>query len=606
MTDHQHKADLRRVASQNQFTDLARGVEERPRESGLLAGLVYNPVRAVVESTSQGQAVHDSVHGPAGDRRTNFESRPLNEMIDLVERTNPEDLESSGKALWDARDAIKAAAEELSGHIDKVQWAGESGDAFRKWGKELVTQTQSLSTFAGGAGDQITAAAMGLASVRSAMPARDTQVERKHPATFTAAEKVANKDEYTAAVRVEKDRQEAINQMNRLSSYYVVSKDELAALNSKAPEFTTMPDVGVPQPVTTLRRGGSPKSGGDDVQRTTTVNTAGHHTPVASTTGDSGKHVVSDVTPSAKHVTSHVVSPDVPTHTNIDSVGTLPPATTTPATVHNPPVTGTPVPGGGQASAFDSGFGTPMPNGPLGRSTGGSGGFRNTVSAQGRSGTSDLRNSNTGRSASRGPTSQMGRATETGRSLAKGSAAGAKPSPMGRGVTGGTPRASGTTTPRANGGSATGAGRSNGVVGGRPTNGTGNTAKGGSRIPRGNVIGAEEAAGSRSVPGRPGQRGVFGAPDPAARPAPNASKARGGTGASESVTAVPTERKSVARAERNGMTRGGSGLVRGPGSQGKPGDKERADGASCPDHLVEDEETHLPIQLRRDVPPVVN
>ncbi|MFJ5310239.1 hypothetical protein [Streptomyces sp. NPDC088350] len=606
MTDHQHKADLRRVAGQNQFTDLARGVEERPRESGLLAGLVYSPVRAVVESTSEGQAVHDSVHGPSKDRRTNFENRPLNEMIDLVERTNPEDLESSGKALWDARDAIKAAAEELSGHIDKVQWAGESGDAFRKWGSELVIQTQSLSTFAGGAGDQITAAAMGLASVRSAMPARDTQVARKHPATFTAAEKVANKDEYTAAVRVEKDRQEAINQMNRLSSYYVVSKDELAALNSTAPEFTSMPDVGVPQPEVRLPSDASTKSSPDHTQGTNAVSVAGHHNTVLSTTGDSDKHVVSDVRPPAKNVTSHVAPPDIPTRTNIDSVGTLPPATTVPTTVHNPPGMGAPATGGGTGNAFDSGFGTPMPNGPLGRSTGGSGGLRNPVSAQGRSGSSDLRNSNTGRSASRGPTSQMGRAVETGRSLTKGSAAGAKPSPMGRGVTGGTPRASGTATPRANGGSATGAGRSNGVVGGRPTNGTGNSAKGGSRIPRGNVIGAEETTGSRSVPGRPGQRGVFGAPDAAARPASSSSRARGGTGASESVTAVPTERKSVARAERNGMTRGGSGLVRGPGSQGKPGDKERADGASCPDHLVEDEETHLPIQPRRDVPPAVN
>ncbi|WP_427919642.1 hypothetical protein [Streptomyces sp. cg40] len=604
MTDDQHKWDLSRVKRQNQFTDLARGVEERPRENGLLAGLFYNPLRAVVETTSQGQAVHDSVHGPSDDRRTNFENRPLNEMIDLVERTNPEDLESSGKALWDARDAIKAAADELSGHIDKVQWAGKSGDAFRKWGSELVTQTHSLSTFAGGAGDQITAAAMGLASVRSAMPSRDTEAERKHPTTFTAAEKVANKDEYAAAVRVEKDRQEAINQMNRLSSYYVVSKDELAALNSKAPEFTDMPDVGVPRPVTTLRRvDDSPKSGGDHVQGTSTVSAAGHHTPVVSATGDSGKHVVSDVTPPVKHVTSHVAPPGVPTHTNIDSVGTLPPATTTPTTVHNPPVTGTPVPGGGQANAFDSAFGTPLPNGPMGRSTGGSGGFRNPVSTQGRSGASDLRNSNTGRSANRGPTSQMGRATETGRSLAKGSAAGAKSSPMGRGVTGGTPRANGTATPRANGGSATGAGRSNGVVGGRPTSGTGNSAKGGSRIPRGNVIGAEEAAGSRSAPGRPGQRGVFGTPDAAARPT---SRARGGTGASETVTGVPTERTSVARAERNGMTRGGSGLVRGPGKQGKPGDKGRADGAPCPDHLVEDEETHLPTQPRRDVPPAVN
>ena len=605
MTDDQHKADLNRVSSQNQFTDLARGVEERPRESGLLAGLFYNPLRAVVESTSEGQAVHDSVHGPSSDRRTNFESRPLNEMIDLVERTNPEDLESSGKALWDARDAIKAAADELGGHIDRVQWAGKSGEAFRKWGSELVTQTHSLSSFAGGAGDQITAAAMGLASVRSAMPPRDTQVDRKHPTKFTAAEKVANKDEYTAAVRVEKDRQEAINQMNRLSSYYVVSKDELAALNSKAPEFTAMPDVGVPR---------AQKNERGDYQRITSPNTevtgasrvADHHATVASSTGSASKHdVPSDVTPPAQHTTDHVTLPDVPTHTNIDSVGTLPPATTVPTTVHNPPVTGAPAPGGGQANGFESGFGTPLPNGPVSRSAGG---FRTTFSAQGRSGMSGPGNSGAERTAGRGPTSQMGRATETGRSLAKGTASGAKPSPMGRGVTGGVPRSGATATPRGSAGPATGAGRSNGVVGGRPTSSTGNQGKGGAKIPRGNVIGGEEAAGSRSTGGRPGQRGVFGAPETATRPGPSSPGARGGTGTPESVTATPAQRKSLAQAERNGMTRGGSGLVRGlDNHQGERGDRKRTDGTRSADHLVEnEEETHRPTPPRRDVPPAVN
>ncbi|MET7489983.1 hypothetical protein [Streptomyces sp. NPDC005538] len=604
MTDEQHKADLSRVSNQNQFTDLARGVEERPHGSGLLDNIVFNPLRAVVESTAEGKAVRDSVRGKSDNLRTDFENRPLNEMIDLVERTNPEDLESSGKALWDARDAIKAAAEELSGHIDRVPWAGKSGDAFRKWGGELVTQTHSLSGFAGGAGDQITAAAMGLASVRSAMPARDTQAARKHPGKFTEAEKVANKDEYATAVRVEKDRQEAINQMNRLSSYYVVSRDELAALNSTAPEFTSMPNVGVPRPQAVNH---------DAYKVTTSQHTQGdgasvvsHHATVASATASSGKHVVSDATLPATDVTGHVTSPDVPTRTHIDSVGTLPPTTTVPATVQNPPGMGTPATGSGQANVFDSGFGTLMPNGPVGRSGGSSGGLRNPVSAQGRSGTSDLRNSTTGRSVGRGPASQMGRATETGRSLAKGSASGAKSSPMGRGVTGGTPRASGTATPRTNGGPATGAGRSNGVVGGRPTNAAGNAAKGGSRIPRGNVVGAEEAPASRAATGRPGQRGVFGAPENATRPSPSTSTTRTSTGTSENVTGTPTERNSVARAERNGMTRGGSGLVRGSGSQGKPGDRGHRDETSSPDRLVENEETHLPTQPRRDVPPAVN
>ncbi|MEV6184403.1 hypothetical protein AB0M07_46775, partial [Streptomyces sp. NPDC052015] len=85
MTDKQHKADLDRVASQNSITDFARGVEERPR-----GGLFNNLVRSAVDATPFGQAMHG---------RTNFELHDLNQMLDLVEQTNPEDLESSARPL---------------------------------------------------------------------------------------------------------------------------------------------------------------------------------------------------------------------------------------------------------------------------------------------------------------------------------------------------------------------------------------------------------------------------------------------------------------------------------------------------------------------------
>ncbi|XUL91507.1 hypothetical protein ACQ86D_36935 [Streptomyces galilaeus] len=364
MTDHKHDADLHRASAQNSVTDFVRGVEDGPR-----GGFLNGAIRSAVGCTSYGQAVA---------RGTDFGERKLelNDLIDLVERSDPEDLESSGKALWDARDAIKAAAMELDGHIDRVHWVGESGDAFRGWGRSLVTNTHHLSDFAGEAGDQISAAAVGLASVRGAMPPRDTQASRKHPTAFTAAEKVADKTEYAAAVRVEKDRQEAINQMNRLASYYAVSSDTLSTLPSKdkTPEFTTMPDVGVPQPA--KEYGYNPPesvvtSHGDSAAAVL----ASRHTVVAST-GDVTKHGTHDTSAPPRHVTTVTTQPDVPVATNIDSVGTLPPTSTSPGTVHTPPVATTPGMAGGSPSGFDGAYGTPIPNASSGRGIGGTGGAR--------------------------------------------------------------------------------------------------------------------------------------------------------------------------------------------------------------------------------------
>ncbi|MGW5459306.1 hypothetical protein [Streptomyces sp. NPDC003996] len=600
MTD-KHDADLQRVGDQNKATDWVRGYEGSPH-SGFLLGMVDTAIRA----TPMGQAVAT---------RTDFGKRdlPLNEMINLVEQTDPEDLESSGKALWDARDAIKAAADELDGHIQKVHWVGKSGDSFRDWGGTLVTHTHYLSEFAGAAGDQITAAAVGLAAVRGAMPPRDTEANRKRPDKFTAAEKAADKEGYATAVKVEKDRQEAINQMNRLASYYAVSEEVLSSLpeKGKEPTFTSMPNVGVPKPArksgidtpVSSTGSGSGSHGGNGAASAV----GGHH--VTAPSGEVSRHVTSDSPTPTQHIPDKIPHPEQPVGTHIDTTGTLPPpTTTTPGPSHTPPVTGTPPTSGGQPNVFDGGgFRLPMPNAASGRGlSGGPGGFRNSPSAQGRAGGSGLTNEGAGRATARGPMNQMGRATSTGQSAVKGTGSGPRSSsPMGRAVTGGTPRPAGSAAPRTSSGPTTGAGRSNGVVGGRPST-TNPSAKNGSRLPRGTVIGGEEETNSRSTTGRLGQRGVFGAPESAARPGSRATASRMGAGTSEPVTGSPTARNSAAGAERNGMTRGGAGLTRGADHKAKSGDTRKAEASSRPDYLVEDEETHLPDKPRRDVPPVVD
>ncbi len=601
MTDQQHKQDYDRVSQQNSFTDLARDVEERPRGGGLLQNLVTDPVRAVVESTGYGKALHG---------RTNFEGYDLNQMIDLVEQTEPEDLESSGKALWDARDAIKAAATELSGHIEKVHWVGESGDAFREWGRSLVTSTHALSDFAGGAGDQITAAAVGLASVRKAMPPRDHRADRKAPKDFPKSEQVGTNDEYTAAVRAEKHRQEAINQMNRLSSYYSVSAEQLKNLQASAPEFRNMPDVGVPRPAPAAGQPSGHTSAGYASTTAGAPNVTGHHAPVAA-----GDHVVRHgsvgAAASAPHIPDSTTRLDVPvaadTGTNIDSVGTAPPPSASPLPGDTSPVAGTADAGGGRSNTFGPAVGTPIPSGMQNRGMGGVGSARSPLSAQGRAAASGGSGSASARSVGRGPTNQMGRAASAGQQTGKGLAPGGQSSAVGRGVAGGTPRLGGTATPRSGAGPVSGAGRSGGVVGGRPSAVEGSPAKGGARISRGTVVGGEGSAAPRTAAGRPGQRGVFGSPGSAsARPATGVVGSRGGAAASEAVTGSPTARTSAARAERNGMTRGGAGLVQGLGRQKKPKDRRDTVEATRSDNLVEEEETHPQTNARRDVPPAVN
>ncbi|MER5180195.1 hypothetical protein ABT009_17775 [Streptomyces sp. NPDC002896] len=484
---NQHKADLEQAQQQVNVIDATQTVSD---------------VMNAASNALFGRNLNVRLFG-----RTDFEGHRLNNMLDLVEHANPQDLESAGLALSDAGKAISDAAHELSGHISRVDWDGESGEAFRKWGDKLVTHAHNLADFADVAGTQITAAATGLASVRSAMPPRDTRPDPKAVHEIPAVKRVETNDEYVAAVKVEKDRQEAINQMNRLSSFYAVSEETLAG--QEPPVFEPMPDVGVPKPLPTT---GDPQPERPENGSLTNESGTGHHAVGRSRSGE-------EVLPSPKHLDGSVSYPDRHVGTEIDSVGTLPQEAGKPTTVTPPSVTGPSGPLGGTGPHFVAG---PVPNvfgGPSGRSPGlgGATGARTPVSAQGRLGTPAGTSSQRAVSNAMGPT---GRAAATGQAGVRGAATATGRSPMGRSVTGGMPRTGGTaggpvsdaSGGRVRGAGVTGAGRTGGVVGGKPTTGAtpGTT---GPRIPRGTVIGGEGAVDSRSRGEGIGRRGVIGAPN---------------------------------------------------------------------------------------------
>ncbi|MGW6360426.1 hypothetical protein ACWFR5_36010 [Streptomyces sp. NPDC055092] len=522
----------------------------------------------------------------APGQKSNFEGHELNDMIDIVENTNPSDLESAGEALWKAQKAISDAARELRGHLTAAgdDWKGEAGKAFQIWGKGLAGHADDLADYAKAAGVQITSAGTGLASVRSAMPPRDSRLVRKSVDDIPVVARVETNDEYTAATKVEGHRQEAINQMNRLSSFYVVSEESLKGL--EPPTFEAMPNVGVPKPTGggwsslpseshsgTFQRHASSTEGTAE-QRHTTV------TPHA----DIGLRPIKDVPDS----TGHPV-PDI--GTTIDSVDTLPQQTpTTPVTsTTNPTTTPTTGPQGLPLPSYAQGVPNPLGKGPVGRALGTTGGPRNPATAQGRAGTPGPASA---RGLGQGGTNPMGRPNATGQPGVKGGMPGGRPTSMGHGVTGGTPKQGGTSAGR-QGLGPRGAGRSNGgVIGGKPTS-TGASAQSGPKVPRGTVIGGEGASGSRTSSGGISQRGVMGAPSTTNGAARNQTPGRGAIGNSDGVTGAPAGRNSASHAGRNGFTAGGSGLVRGTEGRGSA-DQEEGEGAQRPDYLAEDEQTHLP------------
>jgi hypothetical protein len=504
---------------------------------------------------------------------TDFENHRLNDMIDMVETASPEHLENAGNALWEARDAINDAAKELRGHIDNVDWEGDSGQAFRDWGSDLVTYAVNLASFAEVAGTQITAAATGLASVRVSMPPRDTRFNTSQtPSDIPLPARVSANGEYTEAVKVEKNRQEAINQMNRLSSFYTVSEETLAA--QEPPTFLqAMPDVGVPKPS---------NRGWDAPEKTQkSQNLGGVQEPAAtrhhalSMATDHSSSV--DTTPTVRHPDDSRTHPDVNVGTKIDGVGTLPSQEITKPATNLPP--SMPASGGGNGGTIPplvSGAVPPAFGTATGRTSGfgGATGSRSPISAQGRAVNPG------GTTGGRGNTGPMGRAAATGQSGIRSGETAAGRSPLGRAVSGGTPRpVGGPAGGRAGGPTSTGAARGNGVVGGKPTTGAAPGANG-PRVPRGTVVGAEGKSNSRTPTGKIGQRGVIGAPKSAAPGTRPGQSGRPVVGNPDGVVGTPKSRPSTVRGAGGtggapGVPRGSAGSRRSTNREDREGEREQ-------------------------------
>ncbi|MFJ7151855.1 hypothetical protein ACIQVT_27320 [Streptomyces sp. NPDC100445] len=541
--------------------------------------------------------------------RTDFEDHDLNAMIDLVHHSNPEHLETASKVLWDARTAIHEAATDLETHLRGVDWQGEGADSFHTWTSGLIDWTKGLATLADAAATEISAAATGLASVRKAMPPRDTRPasEQKRPMQLPKAKQVDGNADYAAALAVEKNRQEAINQVNRLASFYSVSASALGmAMASDPKPYRPIPDVGVPQPTMRRDRGfggsGSTSSSPTTVRRSLAAShespaeghhatVTGHGTPtVTETRADGHLPPLKDVPePSAPS------GPDV--GTEINTTTTLPPQTPAAPPGSPAPTLPTATGGGGQV---------PLPPGPMGppvaptsgRTPGYGPTSRFPVSAQGRTGSSGTAGGRvpqtpagqTGRAGAGGRTPQgpmgqaaraaAGRATPAGQPGARGVAQSGR-APMGRGVTGGTPRPANTSGGRAATAGPTGAAR-NGVVGGKPVQGRTSGGTANPRVPRGMVVGAEEPVANKSSKGALGRRGVVGTPKAEAEPGAkqavlrSAGNPEGAIGAPRNTTGSPlkggeTGAKGLGRGAVGGRQKGSGGT---PGRAGEPAEKD--------------------------------
>lgn len=565
-----------------------------------------------VEAVEQKQATTDSVvkvvdklptifgmnrNGGNFFGSSNFEDVDLNRMLDILDSATPSELEHAGETLQKANTALNKAARELDEFVRKTDWKGEGAAAFQAYSAGLVQHTWDVSKYANTVGAQMKVASTGLTTVRNSKPPRDGRAEQKRPEQFPEPERTPDNPDYQKAVEVEKDRQEAINLMNRLASYYAVSRGTLAS--EPEPRLPDGLNAAVPRPRNLQRSGTEPGQVGPQSARPVAPDAYSASSEEAGFRGQAVHDSVRPVLPPRASETSMVIDSVAPPQSPTVPTGpmTAPPVTgptnTAPPLVPGVPPTpfksttkatgqrGVPrIPGGPNPTATgrtgQANGGTP----PMGRTaSGGRPGLPGTgPTATGRSGEMMGRPTATG-----GPTGRAGGPSPTGQGPMAG-----RPTATGQPGTGrqGTP---GPTGPR---------GRADGIIGGTPQRAT--TASSGPKVPRGNVIGADGPAQGRSSAARPGQSGIFGgsAAQPGQRPAGPGPSGRGG------IVGAPRDTGRGTSPGAGGYTTGGATVLGGRRDQRRPEEDRDNSDATRPDHLTEDHETWA-ARRRPAAPPVI-
>ncbi|MFJ3817860.1 WXG100 family type VII secretion target [Streptomyces sp. NPDC090056] len=473
-----------------------------------------------------------------------FEGKSLDALYAMIAAAKPEELSGSGTALAAAVPKILAIASDLRHYISRVQWEGEGGDAFRKWGAGMVSETLVLGDFTKVVSDEMKRAGQALTEAKAAVP---------KPAGMCFADPEKEK----ARLEAEKGPklQEAIQQLQRLSSYYETTRDRMAA--ERQPEFKPLTSneygpereygagggAGSSASSSTGTGTGSAPAGHSSSLRSAEPGTGGTDrvTPLSPPTTPNSPTTPTPTTPPTTPTlpTPPVAPPDRAVDTNLDSVTVAPEAPTRPTA--QPPVLQPPT---------TSGPGPVLP--PLAPPL---------VPQAGPQGGQQF-----GRPVVPGPTATgpVGRAPGlTG------------PSPLGPGP------------------------RTEGITGGRQVPGRPVAGQQMGRMPMGTVIGEERGASpyGRGAAGMHGPGGGMHGGTPVGAPGVAGRRLATQPGGTVGSAAAST---TGGRA----FTPGGTGLVRPPASTG-PGEEERRETRNRPDYLSEDEETWTSGQ-RRIVPPVID
>ncbi|MFJ4036419.1 WXG100 family type VII secretion target [Streptomyces griseoluteus] len=285
--------------------------------------------------------------------RTDFESMTHEQLAAMLKSADHESAAHLASKLSKAASTIGKIGDDLMKHVKDLEWQGKAGDSFRDWGGHTASATLRLGDYAGAASQWMGTISQAIADAKLSMP--DVSETTRAKAALADAHKTidlskqpgvrndpdarkaaatAHTDATNAQAQIDATREAAIQQMRKLAGAYEHSAMQV---NSLTPP-TFAPAAGR----------GAPDAWWVDDKKTTLANNAGYagrsssdapsySAPTRGSQGGAHPAGVHHVAAASAHEETarssrHVPAPSEPVSLDIDSVDTLPRASTPPLT----------------------------------------------------------------------------------------------------------------------------------------------------------------------------------------------------------------------------------------------------------------------------------
>ncbi|MBV1945435.1 WXG100 family type VII secretion target [Streptomyces sp. BV129] len=102
--------------------------------------------------------------------RTDFESMTHEQLAAMLASADMTSAAHLSSKLSDAASTIKNIGEDLMKHVKDLEWQGKAGDAFRDWGGHTASATLRLSQYAGAASEWMATVSEAINAAKRSMP----------------------------------------------------------------------------------------------------------------------------------------------------------------------------------------------------------------------------------------------------------------------------------------------------------------------------------------------------------------------------------------------------------------------------------------------------